>query len=93
MNRSRKMSSQQIKAGLQAYVTPILICIVGWLLNDKISSVDRRIERLETTQESVIEVRQRVSDLERRVGNIENNNNLERVPAKHEDIYSLNEPK
>lgn len=77
---------QKIRMGIQSYLTPMLILIVGYLLNDKIGSVDRRLERLETGQETLIEVRQRVNDIERRVEKLEGHQ-----PAKHEEIFSLDQ--
>ena len=62
---------QKIKAGIQQYLSPILILLVGYLLQDKITAIDKRIERIELAHQVIIEVRVKVADMERRIGIIE----------------------
>ena len=72
---------QKIKAGIQQYLSPILILLVGYLLQDKITAIDKRIERIELAHQVIIEVRVKVADMERRIGIIEDRQS---VWGKHE---------
>ena len=78
---------EQIQASIHAYLTPVLICLVGYLLNSKIAEVDRRIQRIEEARDTIIELRQRVDDMNRRLGHLEEHKTT--ILFKHEEEYHL----
>lgn len=78
---------EQIQASIHAYLTPVLICLVGYLLNSKITEVDRRIQRIEETRDTIIELRQRVEDMNRRITHLEDHKTS--LLFKHEEEYRL----
>lgn len=82
---------EQIQASINTYLTPILIVLVGYFLNAKIQDVDKRIERMEETKDIMIELRQRVNDMERRLGQVEDHKTS--TLYRHEEIFYLNTPK
>ena len=78
-----------IQEGIKLYLSPVLIVMVSYLLNKQLVSVENRLLKLENNTETIIELRMRTIELERRLGIIENRSVT--MAAKHEDFYYLTE--
>ena len=78
-----------IQEGIKLYLSPVLIVMVSYLLNKQLVSVENRLLKLENNTETIIELRIKTIELERRIGIIENRSVS--IAAKHEDIYYLTE--
>jgi len=78
-----------IQEGIKLYLSPVLIVMVSYLLNKQLVSVENRLLKLENNTETIIELRMRTIELERRLGIIENRSVS--LAAKHEDFYYLTE--
>jgi len=85
------MTTQQakIKDGISLYLNPILIVLVGYFLKGQMDTINARLQRLENNTETIIELRTRSMDIERRLGLLENK--AFTMAAKHEDVYYLTE--
>jgi hypothetical protein len=85
------MTTQQakIKDGISLYLNPILIVLVGYFLKGQMDTINARLQRLENNTETIIELRTRSMDIERRLGLLENK--AFTMAAKHEDFYYLTE--
>ena len=81
---------EQIQASINTYLTPMLILLVGYLLNAKIQDVDKSIERMEETKDIMIELRQRMNDVERRLGIMEEQRTSRLY--KNEETFYLKTP-
>jgi hypothetical protein len=89
---------QQIRTGVQTYLTPILLGVIGYLLNAKIEEVNSKLAAFEQANKTLIQVEQRVINLEFRVNQMQDNRHSqlptrERLVYKHEDIYTLKNKK
>ena len=78
-----------IQEGIKLYLSPVLIVMVSYLLNKQLVSVENRLLKLENNTETIIELRMRTIELERRLGIIENRSVS--MAARHEEIYYLTE--
>lgn len=76
-----------IQEGIKLYLSPVLIVMVSYLLNKQLVSVENRLLKLENNTETIIELKVKAIELERRIGIIENRSVS--IAAKHEDIYYL----
>ena len=76
------MTQQKVTQGIQTWINPILLTIIGYLAMDKLTIIDERLTRLEQKAEVTIEVKTKVNMLEERI-------NLLRTPAKKEDEIRL----
>ena len=85
------MTTQQakIKDGISLYLNPILIVLVGYFLKGQMDTINARLQRLENNTETIIELRTRSMDIERRLGLLENK--AFTMAAKHEDVFYLTE--
>ena len=78
-----------IQEGIKLYLSPVLIVMVSYLLNKQLVSMENRLLKLENNTETIIELRMRTIELERRLGIIENRSVS--MAARHEEIYYLTE--
>ena len=78
-----------IQEGIKLYLSPVLIVMVSYLLNKQLVSMENRLLKLENNTETIIELRMRTIELERRLGIMENRGTT--MAAKHEDFYYLTE--
>jgi hypothetical protein len=83
------MTTQQakIKDGISLYLNPILILFVGYFLKAQTDTINARLQRLENNTETIIELRTRSMDIERRLSLLESK--AFTMAAKHEDTYYL----
>jgi hypothetical protein len=89
---------QQIRTGVQTYLTPILLGVIGYLLNAKIEEVNSKLAAFEQANKTLIQVEQRVINLEFRVNQMQDNRHSqlpmrERLVFRHEDIFTLKNKK
>ena len=86
---------QKIQNGIKIYLTPLLVLVTGYLLNDKMKVIDRRMEMIEEIQGQVLEVRYLIKELDFRMKTMEQrtSSNHPTPAAKHEEIFTLNNKK
>ncbi len=86
MTQNQKSNIQE---GIKLYLSPVLIMMVGYLLNKQLQSLESRLQKLESNTETIIELRMRTLEIERRLGIIENKTFT--MAARHEEYYYLTE--
>jgi hypothetical protein len=94
----KTQSQQSIRTGVQTYLTPILLGVIGYLLNAKIEEVNSKLAAFEQANKTLIQVEQRVINLEFRVNQMQDNKHSqrstrERLVYKHEDIFTIKNKK
>lgn len=81
----------EIKSGIYQWITPLLIAIIGYMLKGEYAAIKASLQSLHQENkektEIIIEVREKVKDLERRLQRIEDSKQA--VLYKHEETFYL----
>ena len=67
-----------------AWAFPIVTAVVGWLMVDKLNSLDRRLEKMETAAGVFVKVENEINHINRRMQQVEGR--LEQFFLKEDEI-------
>ena len=65
------MSKESVITEFKAWLTPLLIVVIGWFAKNKLESIDERLKVLESLQTEQAVIIQRVTRLEADMNNLE----------------------
>jgi hypothetical protein len=86
-----QQTNDKIQAGINRFVTPILLLIVGYLINDKLMRIEDRLTGIETWSQAsggnIIELKESRKALEHRLEAIERK--VSYYPAKKEEEIGI----